>query len=127
MKNSRYQYQKIAPVHARTGINGRVFHSKTEKDRFEYLRLLAMANEITDLECQVKFTLERGDIKIMAGNRVAHYTADFVYTEKGTRVVEDVKGYPDEQSRLRIRVFEALHGQKVNILKRERGNGWIQT
>lgn len=64
-------------------------------------------------------------IQIMAGNKVAVYTADFVYMENGVRVVEDVKGYDTESSKLRIRVFESLYRQKVTILKREKGRGWV--
>lgn len=132
MKNSRYQYAKRAPKEARTGADGHVYDSRTEMLRGQDLQLLARAGEISDLQRQVKFPLEYrcscGSITVMAGSRPAHYTPDFVYTDKrtGLRMVEDVKGYPDEQAKLRIRVFEALYGQKVTIMRKVKGVGWVQ-
>jgi hypothetical protein len=147
MKKSRYEYQKVAPAALRTSRDGILFHSKTEKDRYEYLRLLQMAKEIRNLKTQVPYALSSGSICVMAGDKPAKYTADFVYEEKmpveevrrpvafqitggdpesgyWVQVIEDVKGYPDENSRLRIRVFEALHGVRVRIVKRVKGAGW---
>lgn len=130
MKQSRYAYAKRAPVAARTGPDGFVYDSRTEMLRGLDLILLQRAGEISDLQRQVRFPLEFkcscGGITVMAGKRVMHYTADFVYTEKGIRVVEDCKGYADETSKLRIRVFEALHGQKVTIMKKIKGVGWVK-
>ena len=129
MQKSWHQYSKRAPVAERTGPDGFVYDSKTEMLRGMDLQLLQRAGEISDLQRQVKFPLEFkcscGGITVMAGKRPAHYTADFVYTEKGRRVVEDVKGYADESSKLRIRIFEALHGQKVTIVKKIKGLGWV--
>ncbi len=129
MRKSRYEYQKVAPAALRTSRDGILFHSKTEKDRYEYLRLLQMAKEIRNLERQVVFPLSTpSGIKVMAGDKVARYTPDFCYQEniagEWFDVIEDVKGYPDENSKLRIRVFEALHGRKVTIVKRVKGAGW---
>lgn len=129
MKNSRHQFSKRAAVPDRTGPDGFVYDSRTEMLRGLDLKLLERAGEIQGLERQVKFPLEYicscGGIKVMAGKRPAHYTADFVYTEKGRRVVEDVKGYADEASKLRIRVFESLYAQKVTIVKKIKGLGWV--
>lgn len=130
MKQSWQSYQKIAPKHARTSGDGILFHSKTEKDRYEYLRLLEKAHEIQNLRRQVKYplTLQHGGYKpviVMAGGKPAHYTPDFVYIENGITVIEDVKGYRDENSKLRIRVFEAFYDLKVTIVSRPRGRGWV--
>lgn len=129
MKQSWHQYSKRAPKHARTGPDGFVYDSKTEMDRGIELKLLERAGEITDLQRQVKFPLSRGGddpIVVMAGKNPAKYTPDFVYRENGQLVIEDVKGYPDENSKLRIRVFEALTGHKVRIIKKVKGQGWVQ-
>lgn len=119
---SWHQHQKIAPKAARTSRDGIVFHSKTEKDRYEYLRLLEKAKEISDLQRQPRFNLEFscscGSIRVMAGAKVSHYTADFSYVEKGIQVIEDVKAYATEQAKLRIRVFEAVSGKKVRIVRK---------
>lgn len=135
MKNSRHSYAKRAAKPDRTGPDGFVYDSKTEMLRGLDLILLERAGEISDLQRQVKFPLECQSgiyedepLKIMVGpkrDKVAVYTPDFVYMEKGVRVVEDVKGYPDEASKFRIRVFEALYSQKVTIVKKIRGVGWV--
>lgn len=143
MRPSRHQFAKRAPKEARTGADGFVYDSRTEMLRGQELLLLQRAGEIRKLERQVRFPLEyknsAGGVTVMAGNRVAHYTADFVYEElisdygdngfpdHWVKVIEDVKGYADESSKLRIRVFEAIHACKVTILRKERGKlGWIK-
>lgn len=129
MSKTRYQYAKRAAKPDRTGPDGFIYDSRTEMLRGIDLQLLARAGEISDLQRQKEFPLEYscscGGITVMAGNKVSKYTPDFVYMEKGRRVVEDVKGYPDEQSKLRIRIFEALYGQKVTIVKKVKGVGWV--
>lgn len=130
MTKTWHQYSKRAPVSGRTGPDGFVYDSATEMRRGMDLQLLQRAGEISGLERQVRFPLEFkcgcGAIQVMAGKRVAHYTADFVYTEKGRRVIEDCKGYADETSKLRIRVFEALYGEKVVIMRKIKGIGWVK-
>lgn len=129
MKQSKYAYAKRAAVPDRTGPDGFVYDSATEMRRGIELQMLERGKVISDLKRQEKFPLEFkcscGGIQIMAGKKVAVYTADFVYMENGVRVVEDVKGYDTESSKLRIRVFESLYRQKVTILKREKGRGWV--
>lgn len=131
-KKSWHQYSNRAPKHARTGPDGFVYDSKTEMDRGIELSLLQRAGEISDLQRQVKFELSTGGIdptKIMVGknrDKVAVYTADFVYIENGQKIIEDVKGYQDEASKFRIRVFEALYDVEVKIMKKMRGQGFIQ-
>lgn len=142
MKKSRFEYSKRAAVPQRTGPDGFVYDSRTEMLRGLDLQLLQRGGVIRNLERQVRFPLEFkcscGAITVMAGKRVAHYTADFVYDEKilvrepggarhdWVRVVEDCKGYADETSKLRIRVFEALHGQKVTVMRKVKGVGWVK-
>lgn len=77
--------------------NGNRFDSKAELRRWRQLQLLALAGEITDLERQVKIPLLGRDGPILTPKgRQMHYIADFVYIEKGDRVVEDCKGYASE-------------------------------
>lgn len=129
MTKTRWQYAKRAPKEARTGPDGFVYDSKTEMRRGIDLQLLERAGEIRNLKRQETFPLSNQcGIKVMAGDKVARYTPDFCYEEKIANewfpVVEDVKGYPDEASKLRIRVYEALYGQKVTIVKKPRGKPW---
>ena len=91
-------------------VSGMTFDSRREARRFQELRLLELAGEISDLRLQVKYVLiptqrapsfevyKRGPNK---GRRKpgevlekeCAYIADFVYVKDGETVVEDAKGY----------------------------------
>lgn len=85
--------------------DGMTFDSLKEYRRFCELLLLERGGAITDLERQVEFELipcqrEPDIIGVRGGvkkgkviEQKCSYIADFVYTENGERVVEDVKGY----------------------------------
>lgn len=84
------------------GFDGRVieFDSAREAERYAELVLLSDAKEISDLRRQVEFELlprqTRDDGTV---EREVKYIADFVYRDKGGKVVvEDVKGYRDPSS-----------------------------
>ena len=69
------------------------FDSKKEAARFDTLRLMEQAGEISDLRLQVEFTLQPA-YTTTAGERVRaiRYLADFTYRDKnGALIVEDVK------------------------------------
>lgn len=85
------------------------FDSQAELRRWNELKLLERAGEITDLQRQVDFPL----IPAGAGLRAIVYRADFVYIERGERVVEDKKGYRDRVYKLKRRLMLWLH--KVTI------------
>lgn len=84
------------------------FDSKGEAKRYMQLRLLQRAGEISELRRQVVFPLfTLTDLGKPV--RFADYVADFVYTEKGAKVIEDSKsrnGITPEAS-LKLRVMEA--------------------
>lgn len=96
---NKYHNKKIT-------INGLTFDSKREAKRYQELRLLEKAGEITDLQTQVKFVLipaqREPDIIGPKGGRKpgkllereCAYLADFVYidTRSGEKIVEDTKG-----------------------------------
>lgn len=76
-----------------------VFDSQREYRRFQELMLLQRAGKISGLRRQVKYELlpsQRRDGKCV--ERPLYYIADFVYTQDGETVVEDVKGYRDPAS-----------------------------
>lgn len=79
----------------RITIDGKTFDSKKEANRYSELKLLEKAGAISDLETQVTFDLipKQVDDSGKVVERACTYKADFVYTENGKRVVEDVKGY----------------------------------
>lgn len=77
-KLSKYRSVKVE-------IDGRVFDSKKEANRYLDLRAEMMAKSITELRCQVPFPL------VVNGVTVCVYVADFVYVRDGATVIEDVK------------------------------------
>lgn len=96
-------------------VDGINFDSKKEATRYKELKILERAGIIQKLQRQVKYVLipaqyePSGEIytkgkekgKPKKGKlieRECAYYADFVYTENGKTVVEDVKGYRDGQA-----------------------------
>lgn len=96
---SKYNNTKIR-------VDGRLFDSKAEAARWQELQLLERGGEITELERQVEYEL----IPKQPGERAVKYIADFVYTENGQTVVEDVKGFSTPVYRLKRRMMEDKHG-----------------
>ena len=87
------------------------FHSKTEAKRWETLRLMVRAGEISELETQYRIDLLTVDLR--TGKPVKWGTAvmDFRYlNKKGERVVEEVKPSAGltYESQLKIRCVEAM-------------------
>lgn len=83
----------------------RWFASKAEARRGEELRLLEMANEISDLRYQVKFILSVNDYKICG------YIADFCYLEpEYGRIIEDTKGVSTRVYQIKKRLMKAIYG-----------------
>lgn len=68
-------------------VDGMVFDSKREYQRFLYLLELEKEQKISHLDRQVKFEL----LPKQKGERAITYLADFVYLDNGVLVVEDVK------------------------------------
>ena len=96
----------------KTTVDGVVFDSKTEAARWQQLRLLERAGEVSGLERQVKFAIA------VNGQHICNYTADFAYVEAGARVVEDSKGQGSAAQRdfkLVCKLMRAVHGIDVRI------------
>lgn len=102
-KSNKYHSRKVT-------VDGVTYDSIKEYRRYCELKLLEKAGQITDLQRQVPFelipsqyeTFERYGKKgqrLKDGKRCVEqailYIADFVYTENGETVVEDVKGYKE--------------------------------
>lgn len=82
--------------------------SKREARRAAELRLLERAGEIQGLAMQVKVPLlgRDGPIRTPTG-RAAYYIADFVYSQAGSTVYEDAKGYATEIYKLKRAILAA--------------------
>jgi hypothetical protein len=83
-------------------LDGYVFDSAAERDRYAELSMLERAGKIAKLELQPRFEIIPKTVK---GTRAHHYTADFRYIENGVCVIEDVKGVKTKDYILRRDIF----------------------
>lgn len=94
-------------------VNGEIFDSKKEYNRWCELKILERTGFISDLQRQVVYELIPRQVekyerygkngkRLQDGERVielpVRYIADFQYVQDGKTVVEDVKGYRDPNS-----------------------------
>lgn len=95
----------------RTTVDGITFDSKAEADRYCELKLLERCGVIADLERQRKFTI----VSQSKYGRALYYIADFVYTENGKTVVEDVKSKATATAvyKLKKRLMAEIHGIEI--------------
>lgn len=93
----------------RATVDGETFDSKLEAGRWQTLRLLERAGEISNLRRQVRFPL------LVQGVEIGHYKADFVYLDRdGTRIIEDAKGFQTKEFR-RAAKHMAAQGDPITI------------
>lgn len=87
-------------------IDGIVFDSAAEANRYWELKQLEKAGKIDFLQCQPVFCLEVNGISICM------YIADFQYLDKDKLkvITEDVKGVRTREYRIKKRLMKALHG-----------------
>jgi len=103
-------------------LNGTVFDSKGEMLRYYDLELLQRGKVIRNLERQVSYPLVIVNPDTQQHINVGQYTPDFVYEElqpDGTweLIVEDFKGLMTNESKFRIKVFQAIYNKTVKITK----------
>ena len=98
-------------------MNGIRFDSVKEARRYIDLNLLQRAGQIHDLQIQVPFILipKQKDSKGRVIREVK-YIADFVYTEKGRKVVEDVKGYRTKEYQIKKKLMKYFHNIEIKEL-----------
>ena len=105
-------FKKGSKYHAtKTLVNGIMFDSKKEADRYCELKLLEKAGKIQNLQLQVKYDLIPASKK--SGERLERpisYIADFVYTEDGETVVEDVKGVKTDVYKIKRKLMIQKYG-----------------
>lgn len=123
MKRSWHQNVRRSPPEERTDAAGNVFDSKAELRRWEQLKLLQRAGEISNLTRQQEFPLAVNGraVKIRSkgfpNGQPCTYRVDFTYVSEasGEVVYEEVKGYDERESRLRRAVVEALYGIEITV------------
>ena len=104
---SKYKSRKYS-------INGVVFDSKKEANRWFELVLLQKAGQVTDLKRQVKYELipsQRVDGKV--AERACTYVADFVYKQNGKTVVEDTKGFKTKDYIIKRKLMLYIYGIRI--------------
>lgn len=108
MWNGRSKY------HAKkTCVDGIVFDSKREADRYLVLKSMEEDGTIEDLRRQVRYELVPA-FDVDGGHyRPVSYVADFVYREDGHEVVEDVKGMRTDVYRLKAKLFAYRYGVSI--------------
>lgn len=102
----RHKYGAISA----TCANGHSHASKREAKRCGELHLLQRAGEISDLVIEPTYELHVGGepIKMRNGHK-AKYRPDFVYSEGGRAVAEDVKGFIVRDFPLRAALFRVCY------------------
>lgn len=123
-KNGKKYHNKV------TEIDGIVFDSRKEAERYMELRLLERQGVIKDLRRQVPYTLipeqreestewySRGPRKGQKKpgrviERPCEYVADFVYREDGAEVVEDTKGMRTRDYIIKRKLMLYVHGIRI--------------
>ena len=110
----------------KTEIDGIIFDSKKEAARYQELKVLKQAGEITNLRRQVKYLLipaqrepdymdSKGRVKKgKVIERECAYFADFVYEDKdGNTIVEDTKGIRTPVYNVKRKLMLERHGIRI--------------
>ena len=104
---NKYRNQKIE-------VDGMTFDSRKEYKRWQELRLLQRAGEITDLNRQVPFGLMPSFKCNGHLYRPTTYIADFTYYDKNHKyIVEDVKGVRTKEYMIKKKLLAWLHGYEI--------------
>lgn len=94
----------------KTEVDGIKFDSKHEAKRYQELRLLEQAGEITNLRLQVPFEL----IPKSKYGMPIRYIADFMYNDRnGQLIVEDAKGVKTPVYRLKRRMMAEIYNIEI--------------
>lgn len=107
----KYRNKKI-------NIDGIIFDSKKESQRYLHLKELEKQGKISDLRTQVAFELAKG-VKIAGEGKkrpCVRYIADFVYIKDGQQIVEDVKSAITKKQavyRLKKHLMKSVHNIDV--------------
>lgn len=121
MKQSWQHQFKRTPQAERT-LNGIVFDSALEMRVYKDLLEMEARGEVKNVQRQIKhpLTLHSGRSVLTPTGRIAVYTPDLEWDDckTGEHKIAEVKGYLDDLSSFRIRVFEAISGQTVIMIRK---------
>lgn len=100
----------------KTVLDGLVFDSKHEAERWIELKYLERAGLIKDLQRQVSFVLIPALKDYDTGKvveRAVKYIADFTYYEKDKYVVEDAKGMRTDVYKIKKKLMLQKYGIRI--------------
>lgn len=100
----------------KTVVDGIKFDSRKEAERWQELKLLEKAGEISGLKRQVRFELIPAQKDKETGKvieRACSYVADFYYMEGGKPVIEDVKGLKTDVYRIKKKLMLQRYGIRI--------------
>ena len=111
----------------KTVVEGIVFDSKREANRFQELSLLERVGAIKNLKRQVKYTLipsqyekvwnpqKKAFVRGKCLERECSYVADFVYVDvkSGEIIVEDTKGFKTKDYIIKRKLMLYVHDIKI--------------
>lgn len=107
MNNFYKSFSRTPKYHnKKTVVDGIMFDSKHEAERYKELKMLQFAGEIFELRLQVPFELI--PMMKLEGEtfRATKYIADFVYKDKsGNEVIEDAKGMKTDVYKLKKKLM----------------------
>ena len=103
----------------KTLVDGIVFDSKREAERYKELCFMQRIGAISGLECQVTYELipAQRDAKGRLVERPVKYIADFVYLDQGEVVVEDVKGKATRDYIIKRKLMLERHGIRIQEVR----------
>lgn len=101
----------------KTVVDGITFDSRLEARRYQELKLMERAGEISGLQLQKQYVLipsQKLNNKVV--ERAVNYIADFVYTLKssGETVVEDTKGVKTKDYIIKRKLMLYVHGIRIH-------------
>jgi predicted DNA binding CopG/RHH family protein len=97
---SKYGNRKVV-------VDGIRFDSQREADRWQELKLMQAAGEISELERQVRFPLR------VKGQEICCYIADATYRKDGKLVVDESKGVRTREYIIKRKLMFALYGIEI--------------
>jgi hypothetical protein len=109
MEAGKFRRSKYGAI--RTTVDGIMFASKAEARRYGELKLMEKAGKIHSLVLQPSYKITLHDVLI------CRVVLDFKYIERGFEIIEDVKGRDLPLSRLKRKLFEAMYGISVKLIR----------
>lgn len=106
-KKSKYGNKKVM-------LEGVMFDSVAEANRWSVLRIMEKAGEITDLQRQVPFAITAPN-----GELICTYRCDAAYwhVQKKRRVIEDTKGVETDLFKLKKKLMRIFLGIEIEVVK----------